>query len=345
MQMEAIVVNRFGGPEVLEFQTIETPKPGPDDVIVKVEAVSVNRSFDIGAREGKSQFKLTPPLVLGVDPTGTIVEAGSNIDPKRVGERVFATFLARCGTCDNCRKAGPCSNARQIGITAPGGYAQYVSIPSFQARKIPAELDAGTASVIGRHGEAAWSEIESADVKAGERVLIMGAAGGLGSLLIQMSKLRGATVIAVASSEERLAFCRDLGADHGVNYREGNITEQVMEITGGAGVNIVFENVSDPSTFPQALASLGRGGRLVTIGYHGGAVVPVDIRVVFRNQLTIKSSPMWSKDTEAFGQCFKLAAEGQLLGKVGARFALKDAAEAHRAVASSAVIGKVVLEP
>lgn len=346
MEMEAIVVSRFGGPEVLEFKTIEVPTPGPDDVLVKVEAVSVNTSFDIAARKGKSPFPLKPPLIFGVDPTGTITEVGSNVDPDRIGERVYVTFATGCGVCDNCRSGKACSVALKIGIMAPGGDAQYIRVPAFQARQVPPELDPAVATFIGRHGEAAWSQIEAADIQSGERVLIMGASGGLGSLLIQLAKLRGATVIAVAGSEEKLDFCRELGADHAINYAEFNITEQVMELTGGKGVNVVLENVSNPTTFPQAFESLAYGGRLVTIGYHGGAVVPVDMRTLFRNQITIRSSPIWTQgDDEGFQACFKLASEGKLKATIGARFPLREAARAHELVESGDTIGKVILEP
>ena len=345
MQMEAVVMSRFGGPDVLEYRTVEAPAPGPGDVLVRIDAVSVNRSFDINARQGKSPFKLALPLILGVDPTGTIADVGSGVDRGRIGEPVFVSITAHCGVCDECRARRPCGAARRIGVAAPGGYAQYICVPAFQARSIPKGLDAGEATVIGRHAEAAWSEIACADVKPGEHVLVMGAAGALGSFLIQLAKLKGATVIAVASSEERLAFCRDLGADHGINYRADSITERAAELTRGAGVDVVFENVSDPATFPQAFESLGRGGRLLTIGYHGGSVVPVDMQRLFWNQLTIRSAPMWLPGANAFERCFDLAVAGKLRASVGARFPLRDAADAHRLVEAGGVNGKVIIEP
>ncbi|MCB2084880.1 MAG: zinc-binding dehydrogenase [Sphingomonadaceae bacterium] len=343
--MEAVLIERFGGPEVLELRQVERPKPGPDEVLVQVAAVSVNQSFDLSARRGKSIFPLKLPLQLGVDPVGTIVEVGENVDAGRIGERVFSTFIVRCRTCDNCRAERPCSSARQIGITSPGGYAQYLAVPAFQARRIPDSIEAGVACVIGRHGEAAWSEIESADVQAGEWVLIMGASGGLGSLLVQLAKMRGANVIAVVGSEARAWHCMRLGADHTVNYRSGDLPEQVRQITGPAGVNVVFENVSNPATFPQAFASLAPGGRLVTIGYHGGKVVPLDVSVLFRNRLTVKSAPMWMKDSSVFDECFRLAAEGKLKGTVAQRFPLREAAKAHGTAERGHLVGKIILEP
>lgn len=345
MKMQAVVMSRFGGPEVLECQAVEAPSPGAGEVLVKVGAVSVNRSFDIGARQGKSMFPLAMPLILGVDPSGVIVEAGAGVDLARVGEPVFVSLTAGCGQCQACQSARPCTAALRIGIAAPGGYAQYLRVPAFQALRVPAGMDAAEATFIGRHGEAAWSEVTCADIQAGEHVLVMGAAGALGSLLIQLAKLKGATVIAVAGSPERLDFCRGLGADFGVNYRQGSIATAVAELTQGRGVDVVFENVSDPTTFPQAFDSLGHGGRLVTIGYHGGGVVPVDMRKLFLKQLSIRSASMSLPGAEGFEQSFALAAAGQLRASIGARFPLREAAEAHRLVESGTVVGKVILEP
>ena len=182
MMMDAVVLRRFGGAEVLEFAEVERPVPAVGEVLVKVEAVSVNRSFDIAARQGKSQFPVRLPAILGVDPTGTIVDAVDDPGRARMGERVHVSAISRCGICANCRAGLACSEAKRIGIDAPGGYAQYICVPGFQARAIPPEIDPGEATVIGRHGEAAWSELDSSGLVSGEHALVMGAAGALGTL-------------------------------------------------------------------------------------------------------------------------------------------------------------------
>lgn len=345
MKMQAIVLRQFGDADALSFETVESPRPEPGEVLVKVAAVSVNRTFDIVARNGQAPHKVQLPLIPGVDPTGTIVEIGAGVDPSRLGQLVFVSFVVRCGACAGCMAGKACTNIKRIGMTEPGGYAQYITVPAFQARVLPPGLDPAEAGIICRHAGAAWSEIHSAELKEGEWVLVMGAAGALGSFLVQLAKLRGAKVIAVASSEERLDTCRQLGADHGVDYKAGNLTQQVFELTGGYGVDVVFENISDPVLFPLAFASLAHGGRLLTIGYHGGGTVPVDMKALFLKQLRILSSGMWGGGEDVVGKCLDLAAQGKLRAPIGARLPLARAADAHRLVEKGKVIGKVILEP
>ena len=343
--MQAVVLHGYGGPEVLSFETVPRPRAGDGEVLLRVEAVSINRGFDIVARNGGSPFALTLPLILGVDPTGRIVETGAGVDVARIGELASVSALARCGKCDACRAGRPCTMGKRIGVTLPGGYAQYVSVPAFQARTLPTQLDPGEATMICRHAGVAYTEIETVGLVAGETALVMGAAGALGMFIIQLAKLRGATVIAVASSDERLDSCIALGADFVVNYREGDLTEQVMAHTNGRGVDVVFENISDPEMFPKAFASLAIGGRLITIGYHGGGVVPVDMKLLFMRRLKIMSSPMWAAGRDDLQTCLDLAAEGKLRAPIGLRLPLSEAREGHRLVESGAVIGKVLLEP
>lgn len=345
MKMDAVLLREFGGPDVLSFESIEAPAPAPGEVLVRVAAVSVNRTFDIAARSGNSPHKPELPLILGVDPAGTVVATGAGVDPAKVGRPVFLSFVVRCGACAGCAAGKPCTSIKKIGMAAPGGYAQFIAVPEFQARYLPDGIDPAEAGVICRHAGAAWAEIHTAALKEGDWALVMGAAGALGSFLIQLAKLKGARVIAVASSAERLAVCRELGADHAVNYRTGDLTEQVMALTDGYGVDVVFENISDPELFPQAFATLAYRGRLVTIGYHGGGTVPVDMKALFLKQLKILSSAMWMGGDDVVATCLDLAREGKLRALIGARLPLSAAADAHRLVETGGVIGKVILEP
>ena len=345
MKMNAILMRAFGGPDVLSYESVDRPEPGPTEVLVKVASVSVNRTFDLAAREGRSPHKPPLPHILGVDPAGTIVAAGAEVDPARVGERVYVSLVGRCGDCAGCEGGRACTRVKRIGMTEAGGYAQYLAAPAFQARTLSANIDFAEAGVICRHAGAARAEMRTANVKKGDRVLVMAAAGALGSFLIQLAKLEGAEVIAVASSDDRLAACRALGADHAVDYKSTNLTEEVMRITQGYGVDVVFENVSDPAVFPLAFACLAYGGRLVTIGYHGGGTVPVDMKALFLKQLCIRSSGMWTADEDGVGVCLDLAAKGRLKALIGARLPLAQAAQAHRLVESGSVVGKVILEP
>ena len=171
----------------------------------------------------------------------------------------------------------------------------------------------------------------------------MGATGGLGSALVQAAKYLGARVIAAAGSDERVAAAVQLGADEGINYRRQDLTAEARRITNGAGVNVVLDNIGDPVTFPKALASLAFQGRLVTAGGHGGGNVPLDVKYLYLNVITIVGNPI---DTaENFKLALKLAAEGKLKVLIDKVLPLKEARRAHEIVEQRSGIGKVVLTP
>ena len=343
--MKACVIREFGAADVIQFKDVPSPEPGEGEVLVRVGAVSVNRGFDINARLGKSTLGVKLPLIMGVDPSGVVSAVGAGVDKARIGEHVNIRGMARCGKCQNCSAGKRCSNSRSIGIAAPGGYAEFIVVPSFQARQIPDNIPFADATVICRHASAAFSEVYTSQLKEGEWALVMGAAGALASFVVQMAKLKGARVIAAAGGEDRLEAARELGADYGVNYRTQNLTEEVMRITGEHGADVVFENIGDPDLWTGAFNSLAINGRLVTVGYHGGGIVPIDVQKLHMRRLKILSSAMDSGSEDVLGDCLQLAAEGKIRPLIGARLPLSEAAEGHRLVENRQVIGKVILQP
>lgn len=343
--MKAIVVREFGEPGVMKLEDIPTPEPGPGEVLVKVGAVSVNRGFDVNARAGNSAHGAKLPLIMGVDPSGVVSAVGENVSEDRIGEHVNIRGMARCGSCSGCNEGKRCSLSRPIGITAPGGYAEYIVVPDFQARQIPKNISFADATVICRHASAAFSEIHTAQLKEGEWALVMGAAGALASFVVQFAKLKGAHVIAAAGGQDRLDAATALGADYTVNYRTQNLEEEVRRITNGRGVDAVFENIGDPDLWPGAWDSLAMNGRLVTVGFHGGGTVPLDLKKLHMRRLKVLSSAMDSGSSDVLGDCLKLAAEQKIRPLIGKILPLAEAAEGHRLVESGEVVGKVILEP
>lgn len=333
-QMNAVVMHQFGGPEVLCCQRFARPVPGPGEVLVAVHAVSVNRTLDLVAREGRYVVPIALPHILGVDPAGVIVELGAGVTERAEGDRVV-TIPWRD------KPVGPLS---AVGMQQHGGYADYVKLPAHATVPIPDGLDFATACVVSRHAPQAWNLLrDRGGLQAGETVLVMGASGGLGSAGVQIAKLLGATVIAGAGAPERVQAALDLGADHGVDYRAQDLTARVLELTHGRGVDLVFENIADPGLFPQAFAAIARHGRLVTAGSHGGGTVPLDVKRLYLYQIAVMGSLGFTHaDVVASLQA---AAEGRLNVLIDAVLPLSEAGEAHRRVAGREGVGKIVLSP
>lgn len=345
--MRAVVVREFGGPEVLRDEEVETPSPGPGEVLVGVHSVSVNRTLDLAVRAGTYSRPAVLPLVLGVDPAGVIVSVGDGVDPARVGERVACTSGGGCGQCPLCLAGqdGDCTRGNlSLGLSRWGGYAEYVTLPARNAFRIPDSLGFAEATVIVRHAPTAWHLLTSkARLEAGEWLLVMGAAGALGSFGVQIGRLLGARVIAAAGADERVAAAVSYGALHGVNYRQQDLTEEVLRITDGYGVDVVFENISDPVLWPRAFASLAERGRLVTAGAHGGGQVMLDARRLYLKRLQVIGSPGANRsDVES---ALAAAEQGQLQAAIGCRLPLSQAAHAHQLLEQNAVLGKIILEP
>lgn len=335
--MKAVVIREFGPPEVMRLEEVPTPAPEAGEVLVKVHAVSVNRTLDLVVRSGAYAVPVKLPHVLGVDPSGVVADVGPGVTTRKRGDRVVTLQFVR----------PPAANSFPVilGLHVWGGYAEYVKVPVACTHPIPDGVDFPVATVVARHAPVAFSMLRDvAGLKSGDWVLVMGASGGLGSAGIQVAKYLGARVIAAAGADERVAAALALGADAGVNYRTQNLTEEAMRITAKRGVDVVFENIGDPELFPRAFAALARGGRLVTAGGHGGGTVPLDVKQLYLNQNTVIGSfgRILPADVEL---ALRAAAEGRYRVLLDRVLPLAEAANAHRLVAERSGIGKVILQP
>ena len=335
--MKAMVIHEFGPPEVMRLEETRTPVPGPGEVLIRVHAVSVNRTLDLAVRAGRYPARVELPHILGVDPSGVVAAVGENVTTRKAGDRVITLQILRPATAT----AGPLI----LGVHAWGGYAEYVRVPVEATHPLPEDIDFVTATVVSRHAPVALSMLRD-DAKVGpdDWILVMGAAGGLGSAGVQVAKHLGAKVIAAAGSDERVRAALELGADFGVNYRRQDLGQETRRITRGRGVDVVFENIGDPDLFPKAFASLARNGRLITAGGHGGGTVPLDVKQLYMNGITVMGSVgrITPGDLDV---ALRAAAEGRYRVLVDRVLPLGDAALAHRIVEERSGTGKVVLQP
>ncbi|MDH3378482.1 MAG: alcohol dehydrogenase catalytic domain-containing protein [Gammaproteobacteria bacterium] len=344
--MKAVVQHQFGGPEVLSYEDLPDPTCGADEVIIDVEAVSINRGLDFGARRGSYNRPVALPHVLGVDPSGMISEMGSEVKGWATGDRVWADFFLTCGRCEACKsgQSRACTETGMLGVTRHGGYAERVAVPARNLHRIPDRLSFAEATVIARHFPAAMYLIEErAAIRRGETVLIMGAMGGLGSACLQLAKQAGAIVIACVGSEQSAEGATDLGADYCVNYREEELLQRVLEITDQRGVDIVCENVGDPTIWKDVFGSLSMGGRLVTAGAHAGGIVELDLHRLYLNRISILGGAGVPPD--GIERALRLAEEGQIKAPIAKILPLAQAKRGHQLVEARQTPGKIVLAP
>lgn len=344
--MNAIVLNEFGGPEVLNQKEVPEPEAAPGEIVLKVHSVSVNRTLDCTVRAGKYPVTIQMPHVLGVDPAGEVVEVGGGVTRFSIGDRVAVISIVPCLLCKQCVKGreANCVASKHIGLHRWGGYAEYVAVPERNAFKIPDNLSYAEGTVITRHFPMAFNLLTNkTKVKAGETVLVMGASGALGSCCVQVAKMFGAKVIGAAGADERVDLAESYGADFGVNYRSQNLADEAMKITDGDGVDIVCENISDPTLWPGAFDSLAMGGRMVTAGAHGGGTVTLDAKRLYLRRISILGAAGTNPpDVE---KALSAASQGKIRAIINRTMALGEVAEAHRIVENNQIAGKIILEP
>jgi NADPH:quinone reductase-like Zn-dependent oxidoreductase len=343
--MKAIVIHEYGAPEVLRYEDVAEPQPRSGEIRIKVHAATVNRVLDVSLRAGHEQYRgPVLPLVPGVDCAGTVDAVGPDVTRWRVGDRVAAAGIMPLDVCaeDGGNYTGP---RGMMGIKRPGGFAELVCVPAVAGVRIPQNLDFHRAAVVLRHVPTAWNLLfHVAELRYGETVLIMGAGGNLGTVGIQIAKnVIGAHVIAAAGSDDRVQLGRKLGADHGINYQTHNIRDEVMRITADKGVDVLYDNIANPTVLPVAFRAIGMDGRLVTAGAHAGPNVSIDFSHLYHKRITIKGRPGYTPSD--LPHCLEAAAEGKVVPQIERVLPLSRAVEAHRMVEAHEGQGKIVLDP
>lgn len=342
--MKAVVFHEHGGPEVLRYEERPDPAHRADEVLIEVRACALNH-LDVWARKGIPGVEIPLPHILGNDIAGVVRETGELVDWVRPGDEVMLQPGVSCGHCHECLRGADnlCTRYRIIGYQRDGGYAELVAAPGVNVVPKPGNLSWEEAASLPLVLLTAWHMLVTrADVKPGEDVLVHAAGSGVGSIGIQIAKLRGARVIATASSEEKLEKARALGADETVNYTRDDWPKEIRRLTDKRGVDVVFEHTGE-STWPGSILSLKRDGRLVTCGATSGHDAPTDLRHVFYRHLNLLGSFMGSK--AELLDALEFVRRGRIRPVIDRVMPLEEARTAHELMQERAQFGKLLLTP
>ncbi|GMY37249.1 quinone oxidoreductase PIG3-like [Fagus crenata] len=325
--MKAIVISSPGGPEVLQLQEVEEPELKDDEVLIKVEASALNRA-DTFQRTGMFLPPKGASPYIGVECSGTIQAVGKTVSSWKIGDQVCALLNG-------------------------GGYAEKVAVSAGQVLPVPHGVSLKDAASLPEVACTVWSTVFMKNqLSAGETFLVHGASSGIGTFAIQIAKFRGARVLVTAGSDEKLAFCKNLGADVCINYKTEDFVKRVKEETDGKGVDVILDHIG-ASYFRQNLESLNFDGRLLVIGSMGGSVTEVDLRALISKRITVQGTKLRNRSaenkaviiSEVEKNVWPAIEERWVKPVIYKYFPLSDAAEAHQLMENSSHIGKILLVP
>ena len=325
--MRAVVIEEPGGPDVLRVAEVPDPQPAADEVVIDVAACAVNRA-DLLQRQG---FYPPPPGasdVLGMECSGTISAVGDEVAGWAVGDEVCA-------------------------LLAGGGYAEKVAVPVGQLLPVPAGVSLIDAAGLPEVTCTVWSMVfgaEAGRLHPGERLLVHGGASGIGTMAIQLAAARGAQVFTTAGSAAKLEACRRLGADVLIDYKNEVFEQRVLDETGGAGVDVVLDNMG-AAYLGRNLTALATGGRLIVLGLQGGSKGELDLGALLTKRATVHAAGLrWRPKAqkaaivaETQAHVWPLIEDGTVRPVVDRVLTLEQAGDAHRAVEASEHVGKVLM--
>lgn len=338
--MKAAVLETRGA-EGLRVGDFDDPKPRTGEAVMKVMAGAINR-IDLYMRDIGKGITHELPMVLGVDGVGEIAEApaGSHLN---VGDPVMLYPMAYCGRCAACGRGDHpnCVKFDICGETRNGTFAEYIAMPERCFLPKPETLSFEAAAALPVAYLTAWRMMfGKAPLRPFETVLIMGVGGGVSSACLQMAKMIGATAIVTSSTKAKLDQASDLGADHGINYADEPVAARVMELTGGAGVDMVIDNVGEAS-WKESLKSVRAGGRVITCGATTGGHPSADIQRLFARQIAIYGSTLGSLDE--FRQLLNVVDRGKITPLIDQVYALDDIATGFARLEKAEQRGKLIV--
>ncbi|MBI4431873.1 MAG: zinc-binding dehydrogenase [Candidatus Omnitrophica bacterium] len=341
--MQAVFFEKHGGRDVLKYGEFKDPVVGPNDVLVEVKACALNH-LDIWTRQGLPGVSIPLPHIPGSDVAGVVLECGKGAKRFKKGDRVLVSPGQVPGHLPEALSARDSYSPdfQILGLQTQGGYAERVVVN-----------ERFVIGVTDRYSFEEWASIPlasltayhmlvtRAEVKAGETVLVHAAGSGIGASAVQIAKFLGATVYTTVGDFKKVSRAKKLGADEVIQYRTEDFADKVKKLTGGRGVDVVFEHIG-PETWPKNLTALARGGRMVTCGATSGPKTEIDIRYLYSKQLNILGSYMGS--LAELHEVLKLVEKGILNPTIDQIFPLKEAAKAQERMESRQNFGKIILK-
>jgi NADPH2:quinone reductase len=330
--VKAVQLSRTGGSEVLDIVEVPTPAPGPGEVLVKATAIGVNY-FDTMIRTGRYRWMPKLPFILGNEMSGTVAAVGAGVTALKVGQPVFVAGY-------------------EIGNRG-GLYAEYAAVPEKAAWPLPASVPAEAATTLTNY-QLAWILLHhAARGVVPKTVVVYGAAGGVGTALIDVARLAGATVIGTAGTQEKCAFVKTRGAAHAVDYKAESVVERVLALTDGRGADIVFDHVAGKA-FTDGLKMTAPLGMIVSYAVLGGMPETdlfKEMRANIERSPAVRCFTMHTYDhmeeprREAMAKAVELLGSGKVKPAIAARFPLAEARKAHDMIDARTANGKIVLMP
>ncbi len=345
--MKAVYIEAHGGPEVLNYGNRPEPEVGLGEVKVRVRAAALNR-LDLYTRAGGRGLRreFPPPLILGGDCAGDVAQVGHGASWLKTGDRVVVNPRVSCNQCSVCMAGRDdlCPTSRFMGSAADGSYAEFIVVPAVNAHPIADTVSYEEAAAVPTTFLPVWNMmVRRAQLQPWETVLVLSASAGVGTAAIQVAKqVVGARVIATTSTEEKADKARELGADEVINYNEGDFTEQVKALTGGAGVDVLVDHVG-ADFFTGAFNSLRPGGRYTICGATTGLRAELHLGLLFTRQIEIYGTFMGSK--EDMRQIVAMLNRGVIHPAIHRVFPLSEAAVAHQTMEEANFFGKLLLRP
>lgn len=323
--MKAVLCKELGPPSKLVLEDIPSPQPGKKEVLVQVKACSVNYP-DTLIIQGLYQFKPELPFAPGSDIAGVVLAVGEGVKHVKPGDEVF-------------------------GLVAHGGFAEEVIVPANSCFPKPGSMDFKTAAAfMMAYGTSYHALKDRAQLKSGESLLVLGASGGVGLAAVELGKMMGATVIAAASTQEKLDLCKEYGADHLINYKEEDLKAKTKEVTGGNGADVVYDPVGGDYS-EAALRATAWEGRFLVVGFPAGIPkIPLNLPLlkgcqivgVFWGSFAMRTPQLNMQNTM---ELIKFQAEGKLKPHIHGTYSLEEAPRALEEIMDRKVRGKIIIEP